>query len=500
MSRLKMTLLVTLCFSSLAPARQYFSYEPYWEGFVIWGAENKSKTVLVFNPLEAILTGADSDAGALCSYFLGNAAFSGIKKVYWRLDDGFGNLLYNSHDRDNVLKIANLALDFSKIDYPHRAKKFADQLGIKIRFAVDGKYLEEAKQLFPYADIVDNSSIPTQNAISQERMTNNYRWDVYKLAAQDLYTGDLYFRKKILVPEDIVKAELIITANKNYTVYIDSHLIGEDGNWWLGEVYDVTKLLSTGVHLVAVKVESGTDANEARGLLLNIELTDKNGDKQIIYSDSTWLCSTVQTNGWTEVDFDDSKWLNAFNVGFDGAVPWYRLQRSRNKMPLLYTQSRPLRNISVEVSTDDVGSEKIINASVSDLSSWTTSVPCEVILELEKPTFCREIRIYSGHVEYANNPSGHLGVDTYKIDAYSNGKWRNIVTETKTTDYKGQKSEDFFESPDFKPDVFEKIKITILTTKDTGRRVHCPDLPCVAQSDRVVLIREISVFGEESSN
>ena len=45
-------------------------------------------------------------------------------------------------------------------------------------------------------------------------------------------------------------------------------------------------------------------------------------DDEYILTNSSWKCSNVSQNGWEEIDFDDSAWMNAIEYAYNGEDPW----------------------------------------------------------------------------------------------------------------------------------------------------------------------------------
>src|SRR4051812_25956940 len=66
-------------------------------------------------------------------------------------------------------------------------------------------------------------------------------------ANQSAQTDDpRYLRRTFELPAAAKKAELIITADNEYTVYVNGQKVGGDGEWQTVERYDVARHLTVG--------------------------------------------------------------------------------------------------------------------------------------------------------------------------------------------------------------------------------------------------------------
>jgi signal transduction histidine kinase len=116
------------------------------------------------------------------------------------------------------------------------------------------------------------------------------------------------------------KANLRITADNLYRLYLDGREIGQGGNWRSLTDYDVTWLLHAGTHVLAV--EALNDTFEGGVILgLNIEFLD--GSTFQLRSDKTWYVVPEDTRRWTRRRVADPGWARAQEVGVLGQFPWW---------------------------------------------------------------------------------------------------------------------------------------------------------------------------------
>jgi len=130
-----------------------------------------------------------------------------------------------------------------------------------------------------------------------------------------------YFLKEFEVPagKQVSGGKLKITADNEYTLYVDGAKIGEGSNWRQVDEYDVPSLPS-GKHVVAIE---GLNDEGQYGLLFGMRI--EYGDKEILSlpSGQSWKTSLKAVEGWEKPGFDAAAWSNARELGDAGAAPWH---------------------------------------------------------------------------------------------------------------------------------------------------------------------------------
>lgn len=125
-----------------------------------------------------------------------------------------------------------------------------------------------------------------------------------------------YFRKLVDLPEDAKTAQLWITADDAYNLYINGKLVGSEGRWEEAERYDVGKLLKKGRNIIAVDAFNGGGPG---GLLLEMEVTLKSGKKIWVITDKSWKVGRNKEEGWLSPDFKEEGWVAAEELGMPPA-------------------------------------------------------------------------------------------------------------------------------------------------------------------------------------
>lgn len=174
-------------------------------------------------------------------------------------------------------------------------------------------------------------------------------------------TRNLYVcaRKSFQVPEDIEIAELRITADARYFLFINGQRIGNGPirGWqysWFYDVYDVTPYLKRGsLNVISVLIWQPGETNfqypfGRGGLLAQLNMNTKTGREFIVGTDGSWRISVSEAYdqhtpriscqqgfvehydatkdlGWKLQEFDDARWHYATELGDVGIHPWANL-------------------------------------------------------------------------------------------------------------------------------------------------------------------------------
>lgn len=136
------------------------------------------------------------------------------------------------------------------------------------------------------------------------------------------------------IPQDdhVVRAELRMTADNSYTVYLDGQEIGRGGDAGNLAEYDLTWLMSPGHHVLAVEAFNDTfDAGMIAGLRIKLE----SGKKIEVFSNGSWRVASGNDRRWKIRRTADAIWPKAQVVGYAGMAWW--------QQPAKITQVPPLQ-------------------------------------------------------------------------------------------------------------------------------------------------------------
>ncbi|HZW30342.1 MAG TPA: HEAT repeat domain-containing protein [Isosphaeraceae bacterium] len=131
--------------------------------------------------------------------------------------------------------------------------------------------------------------------------------------------GSRYFRKSFLVKEKDSRLVVDATADNACTLYLDGQPMGTVQDWQATQHFETR--LGIGRHVLAA-VASNAEPGPA-GLLVGGGVLPL-GQGIPIHTNSSWKTAdqVPPGDGWTGVDFDDSRWVRARDLGPLGSGPW----------------------------------------------------------------------------------------------------------------------------------------------------------------------------------
>ncbi|MEA3479096.1 MAG: family 78 glycoside hydrolase catalytic domain, partial [Bacteroidota bacterium] len=136
--------------------------------------------------------------------------------------------------------------------------------------------------------------------------------------------GTRYFRRLIVIPEnhDIINAQYLITADNRFSLYVNGKLAGKGDKVKERYKFDVSGLLQTGKNILAVTaINRGPEDNSA-GLIGVLRIESQQGDTLIVPMDRQWNTFSKEIPGWKNMEFDDSGWIAAQELGDCNIEPW----------------------------------------------------------------------------------------------------------------------------------------------------------------------------------
>jgi hypothetical protein len=108
-------------------------------------------------------------------------------------------------------------------------------------------------------------------------------------------------------------AQIIITGDNGYDLYLNGTLLGSGSNWNQAQRYSLP--LVNGANVVAVKGRN--DPGTSGGILA--EIID---DSTVAVTDTSWRINTSGPANWTTVNYSDAAWTKATDLGQYGVTPW----------------------------------------------------------------------------------------------------------------------------------------------------------------------------------
>ncbi len=188
--------------------------------------------------------------------------------------------------------------------------------------ATDGKRL--IASLKP-SEKPSKSSTNTESKSDSSRLKNG-KWIVSKPVAQwiwaDTSTTDqtIWFRHSFQLGSVPKVAPLYTTCDNEMRLWINGKEVGKSGAWEKPIQQDVAKFLNQGKNVIAIQ---GKNHGGIAGLTFKLYCEQKDQSPRIVTtSEKTWKMNPKTSNGWNQIDFDDSKWQWAKKVGKLGDAPW----------------------------------------------------------------------------------------------------------------------------------------------------------------------------------
>ncbi|GAB3403415.1 hypothetical protein GCM10027515_14390 [Schumannella luteola] len=161
------------------------------------------------------------------------------------------------------------------------------------------------------ADWIGNPRTPKSDRVT----VDGANWIWTPEAAGNPPAEDRAFRRTLTSPNgrDAVSAEIVITADDSYTLWVDGTQVGAtepvENGWQQSRSYPVD-LKKTG-SVVAVRTTNGP--NSPAGLIAAIRVTYDDGSTADIMTDASWRGSKQIPAGFEKPGFDDADWA-AVNV------------------------------------------------------------------------------------------------------------------------------------------------------------------------------------------
>jgi putative membrane-bound dehydrogenase-like protein len=148
---------------------------------------------------------------------------------------------------------------------------------------------------------------PATSASAQVAPKANWVWFDEGDPLQSAPNDTVYFRRTFDENFELLQAEIHITCDNAFVLFINGKRIGSGGDWKDGKVFDLTQHLRRGKNAIAI--EARNEGGPA-GLVAWLVRLTKPGNHYTVLTDGTWKCSKEAPENWREVNFDDSKWLS----------------------------------------------------------------------------------------------------------------------------------------------------------------------------------------------
>jgi len=145
-------------------------------------------------------------------------------------------------------------------------------------------------------------------------------------------TCQLWNTFEIPAAAKVAKARLVMTMDNEFTLYLDGRELGHGAEWRELFVFNLTPLLTPGLHVLAVK---GVNSFGLAGMLMSLHVDLADGRTIDLQSDKSWRIVPNDASRWetrTEVQVG---WPQAVIVAPFGGSPYWTQPVNVNQMPSL---------------------------------------------------------------------------------------------------------------------------------------------------------------------
>jgi putative membrane-bound dehydrogenase-like protein len=128
-----------------------------------------------------------------------------------------------------------------------------------------------------------------------------------------------YLRRVFELTAKPQAAELWITADNEYTVYINGQKVGAGKEWSKYDRYDVTKHLVAGRNVLAIMAQN---RGGPAGAIARLRIVRADKKAIVIGTDDKTRITQIAQPDWLKTDFDDRGWATAAVLGDASIGPW----------------------------------------------------------------------------------------------------------------------------------------------------------------------------------
>jgi hypothetical protein len=134
--------------------------------------------------------------------------------------------------------------------------------------------------------------------------------------------GKRYFQKAFSVDGEVKSAQLVMTADNEFSVWIGGRQAGTGDAHTRTFTFDVASLLKPGANLLAAEAVNATEGPNPAGLIGALVIQYQDGRKQTIVTDKTWNAAQKAEANWNSSAGAGQRWAAAKEIGKFGIPPW----------------------------------------------------------------------------------------------------------------------------------------------------------------------------------
>lgn len=158
--------------------------------------------------------------------------------------------------------------------------------------------------------------------------TPSARWIWFPEPGNPAYKAPVakrWFRRMLEIPagRKIKQATVTMTADNEFTLYINGRKVGSGTSWMKPMKMDITPGVKAGPLVLAVEAENTTfKGSNSAGLLGRVQVDFAEGPAMIQFTDGSWKVSDKKIIDWNTLYISDNDWKSAKVLGRNGMPPW----------------------------------------------------------------------------------------------------------------------------------------------------------------------------------
>ena len=194
------------------------------------------------------------------------------------------------------------------------------------------EYLGDTPKTAPSSAPVSEPKIEPEPAEFYVSPTNGLGSWIWAEKTLDHQTIQLWRAFDIPDGATVTKARLVMTADNEFTLYLDGRELGRGAEWRELFVFDITRLLTPGHHILAVNCYNGS---YFAGMLFGLHVDLAGGGAVEVKSDKGWRIVPEGVRRWEKRTEAQPDWLAATIIAPLGGSPWWTDPQAVDKMPVL---------------------------------------------------------------------------------------------------------------------------------------------------------------------
>jgi len=260
-----------------------------------------------------------------------------------------------------------------------------------------------------------------------------------------------HFRKSFRI-RSVEAANITIAADDNYELFINGRSVGKGSSSRQLDKYDITRRLSRGNNLVAVKVTNR--AGKTAGLAARVMVKERAGEWKSFSTDTTWRTSLSPLPLWHMPIYSDANWRPSQSFGKLGdTAPFDRQETVAADSPKDHKRFQINREFRIQRVFDDEDTGSLIAMTFNEFGQIIASkeggplllftdtnddkIPDKSAVYCDKVKSCQGILALNGEVYVTGD--GPDGAALYRLSASKAG---GTLDQVKTLlEFKGELGE-----------------------------------------------------------